>query len=151
MNIGEVTTPCPHYVHPDEPLANAAAAMVEAHMSFMPVVSGKVPVGVVTQDDLSVAAKGLNPQRTPVSKVMRSGPLCLSESTVVDDAARTMAERGMRWLVVLDRTGRFAGLADAERVRRYVRDPNIAKALGALSAMGESVPLPYKLPGHFLG
>jgi CBS domain-containing protein len=69
-------------------------------------------VGIVTERDLMtrVVAKALDPNTTPVSRIMTPNPQCVQPELKVADAVLIMIERGFRHLPVLADNGKILGV-----------------------------------------
>ena len=97
----------------DTTLQDAYRTMQEQGIRHLPVLEGEKLVGVVTDRDLRLATSALAPSPFPpgsrVSAVMSAAPLTADASDPVEDAARTMRERKIGCLPVLD-DGRLIGI-----------------------------------------
>lgn len=100
-------------VSPDTTLADAYRTMQEKSIRHLPVVDGTRLVGVVTDRDLRLATSALAPTPFPpgskVSEVMCGTPLTADLADPVEDAARTMRERKIGCLPIVD-DGRLVGI-----------------------------------------
>ncbi len=69
-------------------------------------------LGIVTERDLMtrVLAKALDPNTTPVSKIMTPNPQCVPPELKVADAVLIMIERGFRHLPVVAANGKILGV-----------------------------------------
>lgn len=97
----------------DATLQDAYRTMRERGIRHLPVLEGERLVGVVTDRDLRLATSALAPSplspSSRVSAVMSAAPLTADASDPVEDAARTMRERKIGCLPVLD-DGRLIGI-----------------------------------------
>jgi len=97
----------------DTLLQDAYRTMQERGIRHLPVVEGEKLVGVITDRDLRLATSSLAlspfPPGSRVSEVMTLGPLTADASDPVEDAARTMRERKIGCLPILD-DGRVIGI-----------------------------------------
>lgn len=112
MLVEEVMTRAVVTVGPDAPLGVAVRRMRDAAVGSLLVVEDDIPVGLLTDRDIVVrvlAESGYH-ERTPVRRAMSVGLVCCREDQSVDEAARLMAERGVRRLPVLDRQGKLVGV-----------------------------------------
>ncbi len=110
---------------PDDPVANAAAAMVRQRVGSALIMQGRFLAGILTERDvLRAAASGSDLTTTPVSAWMTKDPESASEDMTVEDAAQLMLLHGFRHLPVVN--GRevrgVVGLRDlfAARISRPV-------------------------------
>lgn len=94
-------------------LQDAYRTMREKGIRHLPIVDGQQLVGVVTDRDLRLATSTLAPTPFPpesaVSTVMSRSPLTVAAWDPVEDAARTMRERKIGCLPVLE-DGRVIGI-----------------------------------------
>jgi CBS domain-containing protein len=68
-------------------------------------------------------AEGVNPLTTNVREVMTDEVVCGFDDQDVEEAARTMRERRIRRLVVLDRNHRLVGIIALGDLATEVADP----------------------------
>jgi CBS domain-containing protein len=88
---------------PDDPLAYAAAAMVEQKVGSALVMQGRLLAGILTERDvLRAAASGNDLRSSPVSAWMTKDPEQASPETPAEDAIQLMLLHGFRHLPVLD-------------------------------------------------
>lgn len=134
MSDGVVTTT------PDESLKQAAAKMVQARVSGLPVLdeAGKL-IGIITEADFvrQEAARGeaghmsllgaLFERREPpepftVGEAMTENPVVIRPDASLGEAARLMAAKGVKRLPVVDADGRLMGIVSrADVVAAYTR------------------------------
>jgi acetoin utilization protein AcuB len=100
-------------VSPETTLQDAYRRMQEHGIRHLPVVDGGRLVGVITDRDLRLATSTLGPTPLPpggrVSEMMSGNPLTADPSDPVEDAARTMRQRKIGCLPVMD-DGRLVGI-----------------------------------------
>ena len=88
---------------PDEPVAAAAAAMVQRGVGSALIMQGRFLAGILTERDvLRAAASGSDLTRSPVSAWMTKDPESASPSTTIEDAAQLMLLHGFRHLPVVE-------------------------------------------------
>ena len=88
---------------PDEPVAAAAAAMVQRGVGSALIMQGRFLAGILTERDvLRAAASGIDLTHSPVSAWMTRDPEPASPDTAVEDAAQLMLLHGFRHLPVLE-------------------------------------------------
>ena len=94
-------------------LKDAYRTMQERGIRHLPVLEGEELVGVVTDRDLRLATSALAPSPlspdSHVSAIMSASPLTSDASDPVEDAARTMRERKIGCLPVVQ-DGRVIGI-----------------------------------------
>ena len=112
MQLKFVMTKEVEVVHPDSSVQEAAAKMKDLDVGPMPVCDGERLVGMVTDRDITVraVAEGRDPKTTRVREVMTPDVVYAYEDEDVNQAARLMAEKQIRRLVVLDREQKLAGI-----------------------------------------
>jgi acetoin utilization protein AcuB len=90
----------------DTSLQDAYRTMQENGIRHLPVLDGGRLVGVITDRDLRLATSTLGPSPLPpegrVSEMMSGSPLTADPSDPVEDAARTMRQRKIGCLPILD-------------------------------------------------
>ena len=108
---------------PGTPVAQAAAAMVEANAGSAVVMQGRFLAGILTERDvLRAAASGQDLSASLVSAWMTPDPHSASPDTSAEEAAQIMLLHGFRHLPIVD--GRvvcgIVSLRDlfASRIRR---------------------------------
>jgi CBS domain-containing protein len=88
---------------PDDPVADAAAAMVRQRVGSALIMQGRFLAGILTERDvLRAAASGNDLTHSPVSAWMTKDPEHASPDTTAEDAAQLMLLHGFRHLPVLD-------------------------------------------------
>jgi CBS domain-containing protein len=128
MNAGEICNREVVVAYRDMSLIEAAGLMREQHVGSLVVVvdrlSERVPVGMVTDRDLTVAvlAKEIDPGSLTVKDVMTADLATLREQDSITDALRLMRERGVRRLPVLTRSGALAGILTIDDVLDIVAE-----------------------------
>ena len=112
-------------VSPDDPVADAASAMVGQKVGSALIMQGPFLAGILTERDvLRAAASGSDLTQSPVSAWMTKDPEPASPNTTAEDATQLMLLHGFRHLPVLE--GRevlgVVSLRDlaAARIRRPV-------------------------------
>jgi acetoin utilization protein AcuB len=134
MTVRDLVAPDPVWVSPYTSVAEAARLMEDRGCAFMPVVDGGRVVGVVTDRDLALntAAKGYHPYHTRVSEVMSQPAHTVGADDDPEDAARTMIERNVRRLVVLEGM-EFLGVLSVVDLAGLIPDERIARTLHSLA------------------
>jgi CBS domain-containing protein len=112
MKVSEVMTRGVECISPDDTLQNAARKMRDLDVGPLPVMDQDKPIGIVTDRDITIrsVAEGRDPKEAKVSEAVTRQLFCCYEDDDVKDAARLMAEKQVRRLVVLDRNDRLAGI-----------------------------------------
>ena len=110
MLLKEIMTSDPECIFPDDTLQEAARKMRDLDIGPLPVCgANKSLSGMITDRDIIIraVAEGKDPRTTPVREAMTGEIIACFED---QDAARTMQERQVRRLVVLNRDKRLVGI-----------------------------------------
>ena len=112
MQIKDIMTRGVEVVSPQTTLQEAAARMRSLDVGPLPVCDGDRIEGMVTDRDIVVRgiAEGRDPRTTKVSEVMTRDVVTCAESDDVKVAARTMKERQVRRLLVVDANKKVSGI-----------------------------------------
>ena len=112
MRIREIMTPNPEVLPMDASLMDAALKMRDLDVGAMPVTSGGIVVGIVTDRDIVLRgmAQRRDPAGTRVKDIMSRDVLTCPEDTSLEDAARIMEEKKVRRVLVTDSSGRTVGI-----------------------------------------
>jgi len=103
MTVREVMTARVVLTSPDDPVADAAAAMVRQRLGSALIMQGRLLTGILTERDvLRAAASGSDLTHSPVSAWMTKDPEQASPDTTVEDALQLMLLHGFRHLPVLE-------------------------------------------------
>jgi CBS domain-containing protein len=112
MQLREVMTKNVESMPAEATIQEAAGLMAVLEIGFLPVTEANLPVGVVTDRDITIraVAHGRDPKRTPVRDVMTSDVETMPQDQDVAEAARLMEERQIRRLLVEDINRRIVGV-----------------------------------------
>jgi CBS domain-containing protein len=112
MLLKDIMTPDPRCVSPDDSLRDAAYMMRDRDVGALPVCENDQLAGMITDRDIVVTAvaDGKDPRTTKVREAMSSAVFYCFEDEDVNEAARTMQEKQVRRLVVLNRDKRLVGI-----------------------------------------
>jgi CBS domain-containing protein len=103
LTVSAVMTTRVVTTRPDDPVADAAAAMVAAKVGSALIMQGRILAGILTERDvLRAAASGGDLTSSPVSAWMTKDPEQASPDTTVEEALQIMLLHGFRHLPVLD-------------------------------------------------
>lgn len=123
MQIKELMTSDPACCTPETSLEAVAKMFVDNDCGAIPVVEDREkfqPIGIVTDRDIVVrtVAQGQNPLILTARDCMTSPVKTITLKDSVDDAFELMEKHQLRRMLVVDETGRCAGiLAQADVVR----------------------------------
>lgn len=119
--VGGAMLPTDEYLHPDHPVAEAAARMRAAHLSMLPVVDGDEIVGIYTLAHM--AQRKDQPPVPPAAEDARASrvgdhltadiPYCY-ELDEIDIARQLLARHDLPWLLVVNQDDEYVGLISAE-------------------------------------
>ena len=113
MQLKDIMTPKPDCVRPDDTLQEAARRMRDLDVGPLPVCGDDDRLaGMVTDRDITIraVAEGKDPRTTRVREVMTEEIIYGFEDQDVQEAARTMQERQVRRLLVMNRDNRLVGI-----------------------------------------
>lgn len=138
-------------VMPEASLKGAAAVLAQRHVSGLPVIDGnRVVVGVLSESDIVYREAGGSdsarfvqsltlpkdkPDRkaeaTTVREAMSSPAITIDSKQPIDKAVRTMVNKGVRRLPVIDADGHLVGIVtEADLVRAFIRsDDELAREI----------------------
>ena len=125
VSISDLMTTRMVFASPDDPVATAAAAMVQQKVGSALIMQGLFLAGILTERDvLRAAASGSDLTSSPVSAWMTKDPESAFPGTTVEEAIQLMLLHGFRHLPVTE--GRevrgIVSLRDlaAARIRRPI-------------------------------
>ncbi len=117
--VGTWMTKNPVTGTPHEKLAAVAARMHAGGFRCVPIVSDRVPVGIVTDRDIRLYTGFLD--QTEASKAMSKALIIVTPSTDIREAARTLRERKIGALPVVE-DGKLVGLLTTVDVLQALTD-----------------------------
>lgn len=93
--VSEVMSHKPITISPNSQVLSAAKLMVKKDISFLPVVEGRLLVGLITEGDIlrKVFVKKKNPKKTKVKDIMVKNPISVSPDDDVSTVAKLMNEK----------------------------------------------------------
>ncbi len=125
-------------------LQDAYRTMREKGIRHLPVVDGPRLVGVVTDRDLRLATSSLAPTPfpavAPVSDVMSHPPVTVDGADPVEDAARTMRERKIGCLPVVDGDSIVGIITGLDLLDALMRMTGVDKPSGRLEVRLSDTP-----------
>lgn len=121
MSAGRICSRVVVTAAPDETIFVGAGRMAERQVGTLVVVdpkNPKKPAGVVTDRDIAVrcVAKGLDPKKTAVSKIMSTPAHMIDEDVPIEEAIDKMAHAKARRLVVKNLEGDLIGIISLDDV-----------------------------------
>lgn len=122
MRVKDISTNFAVHIAPESSVRDAARLMRERHVGALVVVEHpgpKQPIGIITDRDIaiSVVAADVDPGVLTVRDVMSQPVAICTQDQDVSDAIRTMRNRGLRRLPVVDGRGELAGFVAADDIQ----------------------------------
>src|SRR5579875_561152 len=104
-------------------VAEATREMVRVHHGFALVTQGGAPWGIVTEWDLlsKVLGSGRDPATVRLGEVATTPLLTCSTETPLAEVIQTMAEKGVRRMLVVDSKGQVQGALTSRAVLHLFR------------------------------
>jgi CBS domain-containing protein len=110
VRVSDIMTKAAVIDTPDDTLAEAAGKMWKQQTGSLLVVEGEDLVGIITERDiLKAVAIGTPLDRARISEAMTKDPITVGPGTSLREAAKTMADRWIRHLPVVD-NGKLVGV-----------------------------------------
>jgi CBS domain-containing protein len=111
-DIRDIMTPNPHTIQPSASVLDAAQIMRKSDVGDVIVVEGKRLFGILTDRDIVVRAlaEGRDPESTRVSDICSRELTTVQATASVGTVVRTMREKALRRLPVVEETGEVVGI-----------------------------------------
>ncbi len=131
--ISKYMTAMPHSIEPHQPLESAKKKMLELGIRHLPVLSGNVIVGLLTERDVNLLAtfSDVNFHKACVADAMLPEPYCVDPETRIDDVAKEMADNRYGSVLVVQGNGKLVGIftyIDALRCLAELFDTRLKKS-----------------------
>lgn len=112
MKLKDIMTPNVEVIAPDATVEEAASKMKQLNVGMLPVCDGNRLKGMLTDRDVTVraTAAGREPKTTKVGEVMTPDVVYCFEDQDVGEAAKLMADKQIRRLVILNRNKDLVGI-----------------------------------------
>lgn len=142
MQVGDIMTRDVKTASPKDSFADVARILHDNRISSVIVIEGEHVAGIVTERDLvNVVADGIDPRERTVGERLTRDLATVEPRTDIADAAKVMAERGIRHLPVLDR-GSLAGIVSIRDLTNWAVEemtaghelPDLERSHAALAA-----------------
>ena len=140
MKIQDVMTREVEVIHPNATIAEAAEKMKQLDIGPLPVCDGDKVQGMITDRDITIraTAAGHDPNSTKVREVMSPDVVFVYDDQDVEEAAKVMAEKQIRRLIVLNREKRLTGIvAMADIAIDANKDKMTGQTLESISEPGQ--------------
>jgi len=128
MNVNELSNPFVVVAQRTTPLTDAARLMREHHVGSLVVVDesgkGRVPVGMLTDRDIVVAAVAaeVDPRTLTAGEVMSGELATVRAGDEVEAALRLMRRRGIRRVPVVSEAGTLTGIGTLDDLLEKVAE-----------------------------
>lgn len=111
-----------HSVLPDTSVTECVRQMNELEIGAMLIIEDEQLLGIFTERDAitRVLGKGLDAMNTRVSDVMTKDPISVSASTSLEDAMKTVTQRRIRHLPVVEDDKVFAVVSSGDLTHRLL-------------------------------
>ncbi len=128
MKVRDLMTSNPATATRDTPLQEVARLMVEHDCGAIPVVESNGqqgrPVGIITDRDITtrIVAKGQNPLEKTARDAMTDSAVTCRADHDLQHCADVMEEKQLRRMIVVDDSGRVAGIIAQADIARHASD-----------------------------
>jgi CBS domain-containing protein len=139
MNVSELNNPFVVTARRTTPLTEAARLMREHHVGSLVVVDesgkGRVPVGILTDRDIVVAAVAaeVDPRTLTAGEVMSGELATVRAADSAEVALRLMRRRGIRRVPVVSEDGTLAGIVTLDDLLEKVAE-QLSDAVRAIAS-----------------
>lgn len=125
MHVKDIMTKNTACCTPETKLQDVAQLMVQHDCGCIPVVENtqsRKPVGTITDRDICcrTVAEGKNPLEMKAGDCMTTPTVTVTPETSVEDCCRTMEEKQVRRVPVVDERGGCCGMVAQADVARHV-------------------------------
>jgi CBS-domain-containing membrane protein len=112
MLVRELMTRSVEWTTATTTLADAARRMRDRNIGCLPVGEGDSFVGILTEKDFTTraTAEAMSPTTTTVSQIMTPGVICCHEGDTIEYALRTMDDKHIHHLPVLNQLDKVVGI-----------------------------------------
>jgi CBS domain-containing protein len=134
--VAQVMTRGVRTLAPTDTVVTAAQAMQQLDVGAIPVCSGDLLVGIVTDRDIvlrGVAQRRLD-LNTPIDELMSRQPYWCFEDQPIDDVVAHMRESQVRRVPVIDRGNRLVGIVSLGDLAVKADEGEAGHALRSISA-----------------
>lgn len=110
--VRDVMTKNVKVVRPDSSVKEVVAAMNKFDIGSVVVVQSQRPVGVITEKDIlkRVVEPGLTPETLTAKQIMSSPVITIDENASINEAAKIMAKKGVKRLLVMRNNDELVGI-----------------------------------------
>lgn len=110
--VRDVMTKNVKVVRPDTSVKEVVATMNKFNIGSIVVVQGERPVGIITERDIlrRIVEPCIAPETLTARQIMTSPVVSIDENTSIDEAARLMAKKGVKRLLVTRNNDQLVGI-----------------------------------------
>jgi len=110
--VRDVMTKSVKVVRPDSSVKEVVATMNKFDIGSIVVVQGERPVGIITEKDIlrRIVEPCLAPETLTARQVMTSPVIMIDENASIDEAAKLMAKKHVRKLLVTKNGNELVGI-----------------------------------------
>jgi len=110
--VRDVMSKSVRVVRPDSSVKEVVATMNKFDIGSIVVVQGERPVGIITERDIlrRIVEPCLAPETLTARQVMSSPVITIDENASIDEAARLMAKKGIKKLLVTRNNDQLVGI-----------------------------------------
>ncbi|MEM2911932.1 MAG: CBS domain-containing protein [Candidatus Bathyarchaeia archaeon] len=110
--VRDVMSKSVRVVRPDSSVKEVVATMNKFDIGSIVVVQGERPVGIITERDIlrRIVEPCLAPETLTARQVMTSPVITINENASIDEAARLMAKKGVKKLLVTRNNDQLVGI-----------------------------------------
>ncbi|MCJ8499027.1 CBS domain-containing protein [Desulfatitalea alkaliphila] len=135
MKVKEVMSSEVAVIQSNSTIQEAAERMKDLNVGDLPVVVNDEAVGFITDRDITVraVALGLDTQATSVVNAMTEGILACNEEDDVQNAVKTMADKNVRRMAVVNDKQQLIGIISLNDLAAHADDHMAKEVLKALA------------------
>ncbi|HOO50698.1 MAG TPA: CBS domain-containing protein [Alphaproteobacteria bacterium] len=134
--IKDVMTPNCQWVAPEASIAQAAQAMRDQDIGFLPVGENDRLIGMITDRDIAIrsAAAGQNPSQATVREAMTEKTYYCYDDQDVEEICNNMGEIQVRRLPVVNRDKRLVGVVSIGDLAQVATRANVGQTEQQITA-----------------
>lgn len=126
LTVEDVMSSPVETVTPEATAADAARQLERADVGSLVVCEDGQPVGIITESDMvSLLARDANAESLSVREVISGKLVTATPETELEEAARLLADNGIRRLPIRDAEGRLVGIVTTTDLSYYL--PHLAR------------------------